>query len=108
MTRGYVSRVRRGAGRARGAGAEVLGDVYVKIRVQTRVERDVRDRVSQSRAGRVHRGSFILERIACVTRKEGGGFYVQFSEARQVEASHVRDVRSTYPVIKATTTMKMS
>lgn len=105
MTRGYVSRVRRGAGRARGAGAEVSGDVCVKIRVQTRVERDVRDRVSQSR---VHRGSFILERIACVTRKEGGGFYVQFSEARQVEASHVRDVRSTYPVIKATTTMKMS
>ena len=100
-----MSRVRRGAGRARGAGAEVSGDVCVKIRVQTRVERDVRDRVSQSR---VHRGSFILERIACVTRKEGGGFYVQFSEARQVEASHVRDVRSTYPVIKATTTMKMS
>ena len=85
MTRGYVSRVRRGAGRARGAGAEVSGDVCVKIRVQTRVERDVRDRVSQSRAGRVHRGSFILERIACVTKK--GGFYVLFSEARQVEGA---------------------
>ena len=87
MTRGYVSRVRRGAGRARGAGAEVSGDVCVKIRVQTRVERDVRDRVSQSRAGRVHRGSFILERIACVTKKRRGGFYVLFSEARQVEGA---------------------
>ena len=71
MTRGYVSRVRRGAGRARGAGAEVSGDVCVKIRVQTRVERDIRDRVSQSRAGRVHRGSSWKELLACVT-EEGG------------------------------------
>ena len=106
MTRGYVSRVRLGAGRARGAGAEVLGDVYVKIRVQTRVERDVRERVSQSRAGRVHRGSSWKELLACVTRKKG--FYAPFSEGRQVEASRLHDVRSTYPVIKATTTKKMS
>ena len=61
--------MRRGAGRARDAG--VFGDVCVKIRVQTRVERDVRERVSQSRAGRVHRGSSWKELLACVT-EEGG------------------------------------
>ena len=71
MTRTPASRVRLGAGRARGAGAGVSGDVCVKIRVQTRVERDVRERVSQSRAGRVHRGSSWKELLACVT-EEGG------------------------------------
>ncbi len=52
----------------------------------------------------VHLGKNCLR----ASREKKGGFYAPFSEGRQVEASRLHDVRSTYPVIKATTTVKMS